>query len=624
MLACRNGHTDAAKTLLDGHGVDVNARNSNSWTPLMHACRYGHTDAAKALLDGHGVDVHARNSDSWTPLMLACRYGHTDAAKALLDGHGVDVNACNSNSWTPLMLACRNGHTDAAKTLLDGHGVDVNAAHTPDSWTPLIYACRYGYTDATKLLLDHGADVNARNSDSWTPLMLACRFGYTGAAKLLLAHGAAVDARTSDSLTALMYACRNGHTDAAKLLLDYGADVDAHTSGNGWTPLMNACRAGHIDAAKVLLDHGADVNAHDINFTTPLMIACLYGHPDTTKVLLDHGANWLVVDTDGMWSLRCTTGVIRLSRSGARTGVHPECAKAIVTHPSVSSATDMDNPLIYAAIVGDAKTVQFLLSLRLLDVNFVNKKGFSALFCGAGSRSKKRSRDMCQYLLDKGSAVDGSDPRGVPLLAAARLGNIEAMELLLKRGADANRRDRLLNRTALFFAAQADGILSVNYLESACAARSEGQLLLDAWWAEHVGQKDNRERTPLWYAAAAGNGRQATVQLLLEKGLDRFEKDILGRSILEIVLHDNAELRKLLVEGLPREGDNAESVQDSGNRNGTEALPTRVLLQEPTIDMDELKKLEGCRQYRYTTSIWGRTICSECSESYLTGYFWRE
>jgi ankyrin repeat protein len=42
----------------------------------------GHAEVVKALLE-KGADVQAKNSDGWTPLHWACRFGHHDIAAML-------------------------------------------------------------------------------------------------------------------------------------------------------------------------------------------------------------------------------------------------------------------------------------------------------------------------------------------------------------------------------------------------------------------------------------------------------------------------------------------------------------------------------------------------------------
>ena len=61
---------------------------------LMKICEKGDANYALSLID-KGADVNARDSNAFTPLMLACKYGFTDIARLLID-HGADVNVMDT------------------------------------------------------------------------------------------------------------------------------------------------------------------------------------------------------------------------------------------------------------------------------------------------------------------------------------------------------------------------------------------------------------------------------------------------------------------------------------------------------------------------------------------------
>ena len=61
----------------------------------MYACRYGHKDVVKSLLDysDSNIDLNARNNVGLTAFMFACRFEHKDVVQLLLEHQEVvDIN----------------------------------------------------------------------------------------------------------------------------------------------------------------------------------------------------------------------------------------------------------------------------------------------------------------------------------------------------------------------------------------------------------------------------------------------------------------------------------------------------------------------------------------------------
>ena len=85
-----DGATGAVQFLLE-HGVDVNAKRDDLWTPLHLAFHVGKLKAARILLEHH-ADVNARTDDGQAPLHLLSRW------KAQQDEDEVQI--LRSNYWS--------------------------------------------------------------------------------------------------------------------------------------------------------------------------------------------------------------------------------------------------------------------------------------------------------------------------------------------------------------------------------------------------------------------------------------------------------------------------------------------------------------------------------------------
>jgi ankyrin repeat protein len=152
-------------------------------------------------------------------------------------------------------------------------------------------AAMRGDDAAVKTLIEHRGDVNAKQADGATAIHWAAYRDDSIMADMLIAAGANVKVANREGATPLSLAAINGSAVMLQKLLNAGADVNEHLP-NGETPLMFVSRNGNLDAIKLLLDHGADVNAKEnLRGTTPIMWAVEQMHPAAVKLLIDRGAD---------------------------------------------------------------------------------------------------------------------------------------------------------------------------------------------------------------------------------------------------------------------------------------------------------------------------------------------
>ncbi|CAG2234031.1 unnamed protein product [Mytilus edulis] len=187
------GNIDVVNLLIDS-GFNLNDTINNGHTPLYLACRNGHYDTVKFLIDLRSqtlnkyVDTTIKDKQRWSVLHAACFKGHTLVVTFLID-IGININESSYGDNTPLHVACSMGHYDTVKFLLDLNGPTLNSCVDPiitdeDGWSALHTACSKGQIEEVKLLVDIGLNVNDTTHDGYTPLFLACGHGHYDTVKL--------------------------------------------------------------------------------------------------------------------------------------------------------------------------------------------------------------------------------------------------------------------------------------------------------------------------------------------------------------------------------------------------------------------------------------------------------
>lgn len=139
--------------LLQAHpGIDVNWRNSSSWTCLHYACRNGHLAILAHLLAHPAINVNIKKADGEVPFMWACFNGHTDCVRLLLGDPRVKVNEPNINGSTSLKWAAYHGHLEVVRWLV-ASGRELDLGHPGIEGSDAIGAARKrGKTEVAALL----------------------------------------------------------------------------------------------------------------------------------------------------------------------------------------------------------------------------------------------------------------------------------------------------------------------------------------------------------------------------------------------------------------------------------------------------------------------------------------
>lgn len=421
-LAARKGSLTTVNELVTAK-ADINATDSQDRTPLMGAAWMGHKDVVEYLLK-HGASIDAIDKIGQTALAWAAEGGKKDIVSMLIDAGAQFENKWEKNS--PVRLAITNGHFMIADKLLNTkpspetteimlrqsvYQSDIPLARfafehgaplKDDIWGN---ALKYGNPQMVELMMSQGADPLKKvkmDHVEKTPLDAAINSGNMDTINMILRKGAVP---TASSLYA---AIRHDKKDAAQLVIGKGISPLAVDKGTG-DLLSFAIQRVSADLAELLLSHGLKLDTRNESRETPLMKAIYLGRTSLVKLFLEKGAQADDVDNNGL------------------------------------------SPLMIAAYQG--KTDIYNLVRKYSKKPAVkDQKGRSVLRWAAKGGNTDIIRDVLNI---PGINVNEKDTQDgeTPLMSAANNGNLEAVRLLLDKGADVNTKGKN-GETALLWAAK--------------------------------------------------------------------------------------------------------------------------------------------------------------------------
>jgi bla regulator protein blaR1 len=323
----------------------------------------------------------------------------------------------------------------------------------------IIAAAKAGDLAEIKALLGQGVKLDELPGAETTLLFAA---GSPEVAEFLISQGVKVDARNKGTFTALMAICYNdsgGTKDeliapTARVLLKHGADPNAHTEFPrmpGCTPLMLARNAATVD---VLVEGGADVHARFQGMGLLDELDWGYKQLSYFQALAAHG---LPIDNheNGLRLLNHSLAGDENDLAGwvLDRGVDPNAIE-----PAGYSFEDglPRKPLVVAAWSGNDRAIGMLIAHGAkIDADVVRAaidaerdNVVEALWkSGAANVSelfyevdRHASVAILESVLVKGVPADPPQDKWLtPLALAARHGDLPAVQLLLKHGADPNR-----------------------------------------------------------------------------------------------------------------------------------------------------------------------------------------
>ncbi|GFR42799.1 hypothetical protein Agub_g3766 [Astrephomene gubernaculifera] len=224
MLGQHGKKGSATRKPIPGEPPPYSAKSKKGQTPLMLACEEGHIEAAESLLN-HGADVLDIDTYGNTCVHYAAYKGHTKVLEMLLSqpdasGHGDKAKRYtdlrNEAGLMPLHFAVWAGHRHTAAALVEAK-CRLNATSHSDSLglvtcnagsTALHLAAMRGSLEMATFLLETWATMNAqpqRKKEVKDPRSLTDHYGFTPlqiAQNLLIGSSRVRSSGTSSQTTA--------------------------------------------------------------------------------------------------------------------------------------------------------------------------------------------------------------------------------------------------------------------------------------------------------------------------------------------------------------------------------------------------------------------------------------
>ncbi len=310
-------------------------------------------------------------------------------------------------------------------------------ATQPAAPTALASAIDAGDLQKLKELIADGA--NNPDSTGNTPLILAISKNKPEIATFLLQNGADPNIKNTAGEAPLIIAAKNKNLDLVKLLITNKANINTKNADN-MTPLATAANAGNFDMVKFLVENKADINTQNINGLTPLMIAANIGNLEMATLLINDKSDVNNKDKNGMTAFNYALNkdslpiVQLLMKNGASTGNQDLSLHTLLTLAISNNDLAMATPLITKD-----------------NVNARDKSGWTPLTLAA----KNGNLEIVQLLLKNGADVNlpttsgntqllygpninpatANVPRNTPLIYAIKKDNLDIVKLLLQNGA---------------------------------------------------------------------------------------------------------------------------------------------------------------------------------------------
>jgi len=489
---------------------------------LVIASEYGFPSWSRLQSHVRTLEDATSTAEAIASLRDAAGKGDLARLNALLDAHPNLIDERGGEGVRTALHQAVFGNSEAAVRLLLERGADPNVRCEGDNAYPLHFAVEKHRLPIVRLLVEHGADtIGEGDYHELGVIGWATAWDYIQPnpeiVAYLLAHGARHN---------IFSAVAMGEADVIReLVARTPNDLERRMNGMRMRPmpLHLAVMKNQPAALTTLLDLGANTESVDEARFSALDLAAFNGRHDLAQMLLERGAK---VRLPAALALHRTADVERLLRTDPGT---------------LQPGGRWGNLIVRASERAPGDVIEVLI-----------RNGASV-----------NVRDNPKTSIDSTSGY-------TPLHAAAWYGNVSAIDVLLKHGADVRAREEKYHGTPAGWADYAghkearDLILrgSIDIIEAiqydlpqrVMAVLEEDPAALNRAFRDYGLFPLDAEawHTPLAYAVT--RGREEIVRLLIERGADATLRSPEGKALTEIAQKaGHREIARILDEAALKE-----------------------------------------------------------------------
>jgi ankyrin repeat protein len=199
---------------------------------------------------------------------------------------------------------------------------------------------------------------------------------------------------------------------------------------------VDALKENNVEQAEALLQKGMNVNANVTNGWTPLHYAACYGCTDIVKALLQAGADATRLTNAGLPALAC----VDAEHQDIKTIICSRLGYQLYEAAALGGDTSRMEAIIKSAKLGRKEIVDTPCRLGMTPLHRAAREG---------------NIEAVNILIKNGADVNGCDEdRNTPLHYAALYGNADIVKILIRCGADVNANGgSFCSLTPLYYAA---------------------------------------------------------------------------------------------------------------------------------------------------------------------------